>query len=85
MESKYHAHYTIRLDDNTQVIDTYDDTYHYRMYQSNDPTDPVSENGWVYEQEIHGYPKCPLLYKRGKVAWEYAESTIRNVGVNGQY
>lgn len=65
-----------KTDDNTQVIDTYDDTYHYRMYQSNDPTDPISENGWVYEQEVHGYPKCPLLYKRGKVAWEYAESTI---------
>ena len=26
--------------------------------------------------EKHGFSRCPLLHKRGKVAWEYAESTI---------
>ena len=49
------------------VIDTYDDTMHYRSVMSN--------NGWETEIEKHGFSRCPLLHKRGKVAWEYAEST----------
>lgn len=50
------------------VIDTYDDKNHYRCVQT--------ENGWRKEHEPHGFPVCPLLHKRGKVAWEYAESAI---------
>lgn len=58
-------------DDKTQVIETFDDIYHYRIYQNAE-----SDNGWTIEKEIHGFPICPLLYKRGKVAWEYGESII---------
>ena len=62
-----------KTDDNLKVIDTYDDTYHYRISET---LDEDNENGWVIEKELHGFSRCPLLYKRGKVAWEYAESTI---------
>lgn len=50
------------------IIDTYDDTFHYRFKQT--------ESGWEMQQDRHGFSHCPLLHKRGKVAWEYAESTI---------
>ncbi len=50
------------------VIDTYDATNHYRCTQT--------ANGWEVQSENHGFSRCPLLHKRGKVAWEYAESSI---------
>lgn len=56
--------------ENQTIIDTYDNTYHYRITQG-------SDNGsWEIINEKHGFSRCPLLTKRGKVAWEYAESTI---------
>ena len=61
-------------DDGTLFIDTYDDKFHYRIHQAQE--DEESETGWIIEKEAHGFSRCPLLYKRGKVAWEYAESTI---------
>ena len=54
--------------DDKIVIDTYDSTKHYRTVQGG--------NGWEIQAEKHGFSRCPLLHKRGKVAWEYAESTI---------
>lgn len=54
--------------DDKIVIDTYDATKHYRSVQA--------ENGWEIQAKKHGFSRCPLLHKRGKVAWEYAESTI---------
>ena len=54
--------------DGKVVIDTYDAKNHYRCVES--------ETGWNIQSEKHGYPICPLLHKRGKVAWEYAESSI---------
>src|SRR5574344_420088 len=62
-----------KADDNSKIIDTYDDTYHYRFIES---SEEGSLNGWEITSEIHGFSRCPLLYKRGKVAWEYAESSI---------
>lgn len=50
------------------VIDTYDNTKHYRCVQG--------RNGWEIQSEKHGFSRCPLLHKRGKVAWEYSQSTI---------
>jgi len=63
-----------KIDDGTEIIDTYDDKNHYRIYQATENEE--SENGWIIRIEKHGFSKCPLLYKRGKVAWEYAESSI---------
>ena len=54
--------------DNKIIIDTYDNKFHYRVTQG--------ETGWEIVTEKHGFSRCPLLHKRGKVAWEYAESTI---------
>lgn len=57
-----------QIDDKT-VIDTYDSTLHYRCSENDN-------GGWEIQREPHGFSRCPLLHKRGKVAWEYAESTI---------
>ena len=56
-----------QVDDNI-IIDTYDARNHYRTKKS--------DTGWEITQERHGFSRCPLLHKRGKVAWEYAESSI---------
>lgn len=54
--------------DDKMVIDTYDNKMHYQSVNS--------ANGWSTQYEAHGFSICPLLHKRGKVAWEYAESSI---------
>lgn len=54
--------------DGKRVLDTYDSKSHYRITEV--------ENGWEIISEKHGFSRCPLLWKRGKVAWEYAESSI---------
>lgn len=55
--------------DSKIIIDTFDSKNHYRCVQG-------AEKGWTITKELHGFPMCPLLHKRGKVAWEYAESSI---------
>ncbi|MDD4728879.1 MAG: hypothetical protein WCQ87_03080 [Parabacteroides sp.] len=65
------------IDDGTKIIDTYDDTYHYRLTQAQEGEE--TDNGWIMERETHGFSRCPLLYKRGKVAWEYGESIIEMI------
>lgn len=57
--------------DGNIVIDMYDNRMHYHIVQSE-----TSEGGWKITPEVHGFSRCPLLYKRGKVAWEYAETSI---------
>lgn len=54
--------------DDKIIIDTFDSKNHYRATQG--------DNGWEIKTERHGFSRCPLLHKRGKVAWEYAESSI---------
>lgn len=54
--------------DDKIVIDAYDDKNHYHITQG--------ESGWDIIPERHGFSRNPLLTKRGKVAWEYAETTI---------
>lgn len=55
--------------DGITVIDTFDATKHYRT--------TINDKGTIKtKSELHGFPVCPLLFKRGKVAWEYAESSI---------
>lgn len=60
--------------DNNIVIDTYDARKHYRCVQK--VTADEENNGWEIQEEVHGFSRCPLVHKRGKVAWEYAESSI---------
>ena len=54
--------------DDKIIIDTYDSKNCYHTTQG--------EKGWETQIIRHGYSRCPLLHKRGKVAWEYAESSI---------
>lgn len=56
--------------DDKLVIDTFDNRNHYRTTQSS------AGGNWETQTQVHGFSRCPLLHKRGKVAWEYAESTI---------
>ena len=64
--------------DGKLIIDTYDNKKHYRIVQKTiaDEEGKLISNGWNIQSEIHGFSICPLLHKRGKVAWEYAESSI---------
>lgn len=61
-----------KVDNQTEVIDTYDDKFMYRSIKSQNG----GESGWETIKKLHGFSRCPLLYQRGKVAWEYAESII---------
>lgn len=55
-------------------IDSYDDTYMYRMYNSGDNP---GDDGWVRETPVaHGFSEIPMCTKRGDVAWNEAESLI---------
>ena len=54
--------------DKKLAIETYTDKKHFHITQG--------LNGWEIESEEHGFSRCPLLHMRGKVAWEYAESSI---------
>lgn len=54
--------------DKSIVLDTFDNRKHYRCVQT--------ANGWEIRSQLHGFTRNPLLHKRGKVAWEYAESSI---------
>lgn len=56
--------------DGQLVIDTYDSSMHYRTRMN------ATTGKYEITSERHGFPICPLLHKRGKVAWEYAESSI---------
>ena len=54
--------------DSKVVIDTFDHQNCYHTVKGN--------NGWETTTIRHGFSRCPLLHKRGKVAWEYAETSI---------
>lgn len=60
--------------DDVEYIDSYDDTYFYRMIRDNTNVD---DNGWRrLAPKAHGFTEIPLITKRGKVAWENAQSVI---------
>ena len=66
-----------KTDEGIEIIDTYDDTYFYRSYNV---IDENGEDNWVQDVPTkHGFSRCPLLYKRGCVAWEYGESIIEMI------
>lgn len=62
--------------DDTQYIDSYDDTYMYRWVceWSDDSVDPYK---WRMEKPVpHGFSEIPLVTKRGRVAWDNVQSII---------
>lgn len=57
-----------------QYIDSYDDTYFYRMTNG---LYKGMEGEWVSEKPIaHGFSEIPLITKRGDVAWNNVQSLI---------
>lgn len=61
-------------DDNgnqTQYLDCYDDEKMTRF------TGDASVNGWRrHEAVLHGFSECPLVTKRGQVAWDNGQTAI---------
>lgn len=67
--------------DDVEYIDCYDDFYIYRL--SNDGDIATNEKGEVitdgwrrHEPVLHGFSECPLLTKRGPVAWDNVQDLI---------
>lgn len=56
-------------EEHNEVIDCYDDTYHYRYRRG-------SEGDFVCERRVHGFDEIPLATKRGDVAWNEAQGLI---------
>jgi len=64
--------------DGVEYIDSYDDEYMYRYTNDLVPTDG-NEGGWrLHEPVKHGFDEIPLVIKRGKVAWDDAQSLIES-------
>lgn len=66
---------------NVEYLDCYDDTYMYRLTNTTDVvadgSGKVVSGGWVYETPAkHGFSECPLVVKRGKVAWDSVQELI---------
>ena len=62
--------------DNTEYIDSYDDTYMYRYIRS--WGDDIENAGkWQPQPPVkHGFSEIPLITKRGNVAWDDVQSEI---------
>lgn len=61
-----------------ETIDLYDDTYRYRIVDQT-TADAAGRifSGWVIESAVaHGFPECPLITKRGDVAWNNVQNLI---------
>ena len=62
--------------DETEYIKMYDDTYCTTFIKS-DNNNSSENNGFkVLERVTHGFKTIPLIYKRGYVAWEFAQTAI---------
>lgn len=63
----------------TEYIDCYDDEYMTRLTNTTDAGGTMDANGWVKHEPVrHGFPECPLITKRGEVAWNRGQSIIES-------
>lgn len=63
----------------TTYIDCYDDEYMTRFTSTADASGVVTESGWVRHEAVrHGFSECPLITKRGEVAWNRGQRTIES-------
>lgn len=61
---------------NDQYIDCYDDTYMYRI-TTKEVEGATQTDGWYHLQPVqHGFSECPLVTKRGDVAWSKVQTLI---------
>lgn len=67
-------------DGNTTVyLDCYDDEYLTRFTSSYDGMGGTNKGGWVRHEPVkHGFSECPLITKRGDVAWNRGQKTIES-------
>lgn len=65
-------------DNNTvEYIDCYDDTYMTRLTRGGNNEN--ADSGWRRQAPVaHGFSECPLVTKRGSVAWNNAQSEIES-------
>lgn len=60
----------------TRHLDCYDDEF-VTYFTDNEADGTVNESGWVLkDQKKHGFSECPLITKRGSVAWENGQPII---------
>ena len=63
-------------DGNDQYIDCYDDTYMYRI-TTKEVEGATQTDGWYHLPPVpHGFSECPLVTKRGDVAWNKVQTLI---------
>lgn len=63
----------------TTYIDCYDDEKMTRFTDTREPGGNITDSGWVrYESVKHGFSECPLITKRGEVAWNRGQRTIES-------
>ena len=61
---------------NEQYIDCYDDTYMYRI-TTKEVEGATHTDGWYHLPPVtHGFSECPLVTKRGDVAWSKVQTLI---------
>lgn len=59
-----------------QYIDCYDDTYMYRI-TTKEVEGATQTDGWYHLPPVpHGFSECPLVTKRGDVAWNKVQTPI---------
>lgn len=63
----------------TTYLDCYDDEYRTRFTNTSTSDGLSRDSGWVrHEPEKHGFSECPLITKRGEVAWNRGQKTIES-------
>ena len=63
----------------TTYIDCYDDEYMTRFTTTTAEGGGVTESGWVRHAPVeHGFSECPLITKRGEVAWNRGQTQIES-------
>lgn len=61
----------------TTYIDCYDDEYMTRFTTTTAEGGGITESGWIRHAPVeHGFSECPLITKRGDVAWNRGQSLI---------
>lgn len=63
-------------DGNDEYIDCYDDTFMYRI-TTKEVEGAVQTGNWYHLPPVaHGFSECPLVTKRGDVAWDKVQTLI---------
>lgn len=63
----------------TTYIDCYDDEYMTRLTTTTADGGSATESGWIRHEPVrHGFSECPLVTKRGDVAWGRGQKAIES-------